>query len=308
MAPANLEKNPENQKGKADESEQTTVQYLMETLQNLQRENETLKHDLLETRRAPSGKIGLILLAIGALALSGSVISASTVLAFIGLGLTFWGALFMFARPVRFVSNTLLDSTAVSVYPTIDRMIEDLGYKGKPVYISPFSKEAYLPEYLKGLREMIVFIPAEDFVAMPTIEEMAKKQFLLRNPKGICIAPPGYGLLSLLEKELKAEFTQIGIERLCNSLPTIVVKNLELAKEFEINAEKDLIHVKMIDSVYKNLYSADQNSSLHLIGCPLASAVAIALSKTTAKLVSIVKDAVSADLQTIEVWYRTLEA
>ena len=291
------------------ESEQATVQYLMKTLENLQKENEILKRDVLKSKRTPSGKIGFILLAIGALTLVGSVVNTSTVLAFIGLGLTFWGALFLFARPVKFVRGSLLDFTAISSYTTIDRITEDLNYKGKPIYIPPYPKEAYLPEYLKGLKEMIVFIPAEDVVAMPTIEEMAKKQFFLKNPKGICIVPPGYGLVSLFERELKTEFTQINLDELYDALPTIVVNNLELAKEFEINPEKDLIHIKIIDSVYKDLYSREQGfKSIHSVGCPLTSAIACALAKTTGKLVAIVKDLISPDSKTIEVWYQTLEA
>lgn len=291
------------------ESEQATVQYLMKTLENLQKENEILKRDLLKSKRTPTGKIGFILLAIGALTLTGSVVNTSTVLAFIGLGLTFWGALFLFARPVKFVKSTLLDSTAISSYTTIDRMIRDLNYKGKPIYIPPYPKEAYLPEYLKGLKEMIVFIPAEDIVAMPTIEEMAKKQFILENPKGICIAPPGYGLVSLFERELKTEFTQINLDELYDALPTIIVNNLELAKEFEINPEEKLIHAKIINSVYNDLYANEQSiKSVHSIGCPLTSAIACALAKTTGKLVAIVRDAISPDSKTIEVWYQTLEA
>ncbi len=291
------------------ESEQATVQYLMETLGNLQKENEILKREVLKSGRKPSGKIGFVLLISGTLTLVGSVVTTSTVLAFIGLGLTFWGALFLFARPVKFVRGSLLDSTAISSYTTIDRIVQDLNYKGKPIYIPPYPKEAYLPEYLKGLKEMIVFIPAEDVVTMPTIEEMAKKQFLLKNPKGICIAPPGYGLVNLFERELKAEFTEISLDELCNALPTIIVNNLELAKEFKMSPEKDLIHVKIIDSVYKDLYSAEQSiKSIHSIGCPLASAIACAVAKTTAKLVAIVKNLISPDSEIIEVWYQTLEA
>jgi len=309
MASPKFNDKSKNNEKNDKESEQATVQYLMKTLENLQKENEILKRDVLKSKQTPSGKIGFILLAIGALTLVGSVVNTSTVLAFIGLGLTFWGALFLFARPIKFVRGSLLDSTAISSYTTIDRITEDLNYKGKPIYIPPYPKEAYLPEYLKGLKEMIVFIPAEDVIAMPTIEEMAKKQFLLKNPKGICIAPPGYGLLSLFERELKTEFTQINLDELYDALPTIIVNNLQLAKVFEINPEKDLIHIKIIDSVYKDLYSREQGfKSIHSVGCPLTSAIACALAKTTGKLVAIIKDMISPDSKTIEVWYQTLEA
>jgi hypothetical protein len=188
-------------------------------------------------------------------------------------------------------------------------MLQDLNYKGKPIYIPPYPKEAYLPEYLKGLKEMIVFIPAEKIVALPTIEEMIKKQFLLTNPKGICIAPPGYGLVDLFERELKTTFTQINLEQLYGSLPTIIVNNLELAKELKMNHRNSLIHLKMIDSAYKDLYAKKQGfKSIHQIGCPLTSAIACALAKTTGKLITIAKNKVSPDLKTIEVWYQTLEA
>jgi len=307
--PSKINDKSKNKEKTDKKSEQATVQYLMETLENLQKETELLKREALKSKRTPSGKIGFILLAIGALTLAGSVIRTSTVLAFIGLGLTFWGALFLFARPIKFVRGTLLDSTAISSYTTIDRMIQDLDYKGKPIYVPPYPEEAYLPEYLKGLKEMIVFIPAKNLVTLPTIEEMAEKQFLVKNPKGICIAPPGYGITNLFQKELKADFTQINLERLISSLPTIIVKNLELTKEFEINPENNLIHIKIIDSAYKDLYSRKKGfKSIHSIGCPLTSAIACALAKTTAKPVIIVKNAISPDLKTIEVWYQTLEA
>jgi hypothetical protein len=291
------------------EPEKATVQYLIQTIENLQEENEMLKREVLKSTGAPSGKIGFALLIVGALILIGSVVNASTVLAFIGLGLTFWGALFLFARPIKFVKSILLDFTAISTYTTIDRMLQDLNYKGKPIYIPPYPKEAYLPEYLKGLKEMIVFIPAEKIVALPTIEEMIKKQFLLTNPKGICIAPPGYGLVDLFERELKTTFTQINLEQLYGSLPTIIVNNLELAKELKMNHRNSLIHLKMIDSAYKDLYAKKQGfKSIHQIGCPLTSAIACALAKTTGKLITIAKNKVSPDLKTIEVWYQTLEA
>ena len=293
----------------SEKPEPDTVQYLLQAVKTLQKENELLKRDLSKSRRTPTAKIGLAFLILGALALGGSYVATSTVLAFTGLGLAFWGALFLFARPVRFVRGSLLDSTAISSYTTIDRIIEDLGYKGKPVYIPPYPKEAYLPEYLKSLKEMVIFIPAEDVVVAPTIEEMAKKQFLLRNPKGICIAPPGYGLVDLFEKELKAEFTEINLDTLCNNLPTVIVNDLELAKEVELGSEDNLIHLKMVDSIYKELFQPEHDlKSIHTIGCPLTSAIACALAKSTAKLVTLVRDSVSQDFRAIEVWYQTLEA
>jgi hypothetical protein len=317
-SPRNSKKEKQNSSAEAKWSERAradpvTVQYLVQTLQELQSEHEALKQELLKSRRIPSGKIGVALLITGSLVLAESVFASSPTLAFIGLGLTFWGALFLFARPIKFVRSSLLDSTAVALYTTIDRMVQDLGYKAKSIYVPPYPKEAYLPEYLKGLKEMVVFIPAEDSATMPTLEEMAKQQFLLKNPKGICITPPGFGLSSVIENELRAGFPHIAralnIENLYDSLPKVVTGSLGLAKTFEIKPENELIHVRITGSVHSSLYSREQNlKSIHFLGCPLTSAVACALAKATGKLVTIAKDNVSYDLQTIDVWYQTLEA
>ena len=307
MTPPKFKENSKKKGKTRKESEPTKVQSLVETLQLLKNENEALKQELLRYRRLPSSKTGFTLLIIGTLVLVASFVATSTVLAFIGLSLTFWGALFLFAKPIKFVRSTLLDSTALSSYTTLDRITEDLNYKGKPIYIPPYPKEAYLPEYLKGLKEMVIFIPAEDVTTVPTIEEMAKKQFLVENPEGICVMPPGSGLVSLFEKELRAEFTKIDLAGY-NSLPTVIVNNLELASNFEIDTEKELVHVEITDSVYKNLYSKEHKlKSVHSVGCPLTSAVACALAKTTGKLVTIAKINISPDLKSIDVWYQTVE-
>jgi hypothetical protein len=290
-------------------------------IQRLRNENEALKQELMKTKRTPSGKIGFALLLAGALTLSYSFVTSSSTLAFIGLGLTFWGALFLFAKPIRFVKGSLLDSTVISFYTTIDRMIEDLKYEGKGIYIPAYPKEAYLPEHLKGLKEMVIFIPAQDTVMIPTIEELAKKQLLVKNPKGICITPPGSGLVSLFENELtppgsglvsflglKVDFSKFDLDSLSNSLSKVITENLGLARNFEMTIQNSLVHVRISDSVYKGLYSREHGlKSIHTIGCPLTSAIACALAKTTGKLVTIDKDEVSPDGQTVQVWYHFIE-
>jgi hypothetical protein len=107
---------------------------------------------------------------------------------------------------------------------------------------------------------------------------------------------------------LRTDFTKLDLDGLYNSLPTVIMNNLELASGFEMDAEKEHIHVKIIDSVYKDLYSLEHKlKSVHSVGCPLTSAVACAIAKTTGKLVTITKSRISPDLKTIEVWYQTLE-
>jgi len=241
------------------------------------------------------------------LALISSILNNSNILAFIGLGLTFWGVLFFFVRPVRYVQSSLLDSTAISTYKTIDRIIKDLKFKGKSYYIPPYPKEVYLPDYLKGLEDPVVFISA-DAGGMPSIEELAKSKFILKNPKGICVAPPGIGLLAQFEREIRKDIAKLQLTELCETLPPIIVESLQLAKEIEMKIEDNQIYVKILDSTYKNLYRLEENlKSVHLLGCPLASAIACSLAKASGKMVTIQRDNVSIDAQTIEVWYHAVE-
>lgn len=259
-------------------------------------------------RGGPVGRIGIPLLITGSASLIASVLVSSSVLAFIGLGLTFWGALFFFVRPIKFVRGTLLDSTAISAYQTVDRIISDFEYEGKALYIPPYPSDVYLPEHLKGLKEMIVLISSGGSVTTPPIEELVKEPFILKNPEGICITPPGIGITRLLEEELRMDFTKVNLEDLADTLLTLVVTNLELATNVEVRNEGDGFHVKIEDCAFQNLYSPTHGlRSIHLLGGPLASAIACAISKATGKAVTITKDVASSDLKTIELWYQTLK-
>jgi hypothetical protein len=285
-------------------SELATVEYLMETVKQLQTENEILKLELKKFKGIPSVKIGLAFTIPGILALFFSVIKNSNILAFIGLSLTFWGALFFFIKPVKYVQSSLLHSTATAAYKTIDRILRDLKIKGKGYYIPPYPKDVYLPDYLKGLKDPVVFISAGEG-GMPSIEELAKSKFMLENPNGICVAPPGLGLLEQFERELKKDLAKLKLTELSETLPPLIVENLGLAKEMEINVKDNHVYIKILDSTYKNLYAAEENlKSIHTLGCPLISAIACALAKASGKTVTIQGIKVSPDKQTTEVWYR----
>lgn len=294
-----------NAKKEDKKAELMTTKYLVEALKQMQAEVENLKLEIRSIRRIPSGKIGMAFIIPGVLALVFSILNNSNVLAFIGLSLTFWGALFFFVRPIRYVQSSLLDSTAISTYTTLDRIVKDLKFHGKSYYIPPYPKGVYLPEYLKGLKETVVFISADES-GMPSVEELAKSKFLLKNPNGICVAPPGLGLLTQFENELRRDLTGFQLNELCENLPQLIVESLQLAKDVEIREEENnCVYLKLLDSTYKGVYTKDENLvSVHFLGCPLVSAIACAIAKVTGKIVTIQKDKISQDGQTIEVWYR----
>jgi len=266
-----------------------------------ERKKEAPKLEVPKYKREPSNVIGYILLFFGAISLMVSVIYVSSILAFIGLGLTFWGALLLFVRPIKLVKANLLDSTAISSLTTINRMIEDLKYKGKAIYLPP--------KYLKELKGGTVFLPYKKEIIIPPVEEVAKEKVFLKNPNGISLTPPGLSLANLYEKELGKDFATLNLNYLQNNLPKLFVEDLEIAEDLEINVEGDMIQVKISGSVYKNFCEEARklSSICGSLGCPLCSSIAIALARATGRPIIIKKTNLSKDNKTIEVYYQMIE-
>ena len=302
------DKSKTTKEGKDKSTELTATRDLIETISQLQADVKNLKLELKKIRSIPSGKISLVFTVPGVLSLIFSVIENSQILAFIGLGLTFWGALFFFVRPIRYVESSLLDSSAISSYSTLYRIIKGLKYRGKGYYIPLYPKEVHFLGDPVGAKDTIAFISADRDTNMPSIDEIAKSKFLLQNPKGICVAPPGLGLLTQFEKKLKGGNKKIQLDDLCEVLPQLIVDDFQLAREIEMKTEENQIYIRIFDSVFKNLYGGRANlKSVHLLGCPLTSAIACAITKTTGKIITIDKDMISSDGETIKVWCRTIE-
>jgi hypothetical protein len=282
-------------------AELDSTKQIAATLDQLQEEVKSLRLQLQALNRKSSSRIGIVFAVPGILSLAFSVITGSQVLAFIGLGLTFWGALFFLVRPIAYVRGSILGITSVTLYSTIDRMIKDLNYKGNGLYVPPYPRDVYLPEHLKGLKESIVFISADANSGPPSVEEIASSKFMTKKPRGICITAPGSGLVDQFEKMLRTDLTKMNLEDLCAGLPQIILENFQLAKEIEMKTENGRVILKTIDSVFKNLYMEECPRSVRLLGCPLVSAVASALGKATGKATFIESVNTSPDIQTIEV-------
>jgi len=246
-------------------------------------------------------------LVVGLLALVFSLYSEYQILALIGLGFIFWGALFLLVNPVGLVEGRLLYNTSLSTYNTIDRMISDFKYKGRGYYIPPYPKDVYLPEYLKGLKDPVVFVSATNDSEMPPFEVIAKGKFISEDPKGMLLAPPGAGILAQIEEKFNMDFTKVNFNELCMLMPRFILEDFNLAKEMEMRMEpnENQVYLRIFDSLYKNLYGLQADlKSVSLLGCPIVSAVACALAKASGKTVTIQKQQVSPDGLTIEVWYR----
>jgi len=253
-------------------------------------------------------RVAIVFLFSGVFSLIFSVFYGSQIMAFIGLGLVLWGVLFLLLRPGKCVESSLLESTAASEYSTIDRIIKDFKYQGKGYYIPPYPKDARLPEHLKGLKDMVVFLSAENDAGTPSIEDMVEGRFLLVKSKGALVTPPGLGLLTQIEKQLPRDFTAMDLGELCEVLSRFFAEDFNMAKAVEMNLLENEANLKLSESLYQSFYQAENPyRSISLLGCPIASAVACALAKASGKIVAIQKQTSSPDGLTIEVWYRFLQ-
>jgi len=245
--------------------------------------------------------IGYILLLFGTLSLIFSTFYEHVTLAFIGLGLTFWGALLLYIKPTKYVKTSLLDSTALSSLTTTSQIITDLNYKGKAIYLPA--------RYLKKTKGEKVFIPSKKSLVIPPVEELAREKVFLKNPKGICLTPPGLDLVNLYENELRKDFAKVDLNYLQNNLPKLFIEDLEIAEDLEINIRDNMIRVRIAESIYKNLCKEARKlpNICNSIGCPLCSSIAIALTRAAGKPVIIEKNIISEDGKIIEAQYRIIE-
>jgi len=252
-------------------------------------------------KRGLPEKVAYTLLLTGTLALVVSILYSSSTLAFIGLGLTFWGALLLFVRPTKYVKASLVDSTAVSSLTSLNQIITELNFKGKAVYLPP--------KHLKETKGGTLFIPSKKELTIPPAEKAAEEKVFLRNPKGIRLTPPGLGLANLYEKELRKNFTKVNLNYLQNNLPKLFIEDLEIAEDFEMNIEDNKIHVKITGSIYNDLCNEVRklSNTCSSFGCPLCSSIAVALTRATGKPVLVENIEVSDDDKTIEAHYRLIE-
>ncbi len=253
------------------------------------------------------GRLGFALVFSGVLILAVAFYSSSTILTFIGLSFSFWGMLFFFIKPARYVRASALSSTAISMYETVDRIADDLGHSGKVFTVPPYPEDVYLPDHLRGLKEMLVLLSAEEEPTMPTIEEIASRKFLLENRKSVSITPPGLGIMRMLEDEVGMDFAKTDSEDLLEVISKFIINDFELARNVEVYEEGDVTQIRIEDSIFKKLYSRESRlKSVHRLGCPLANAIACTLSKASGKVVETTKIRVSEDLKTIDMWCRVI--
>jgi len=230
--------------------------------------------------------LNLILFLAGILSFTISILWNSVVIALIGLGLIFWGALLHYIRPGKYISQAFLDATTLPSLVNLNQLITELNYMGKAVYLPP--------KYLKDVTASKVYIGAKPGKEPLPVKEIHEKEdgILLKNPAGILIIPPGVELANLFESKLGTSFTKVDLQYFEKSIPRLLIETLMIAQSVDIRIENNRVHLKLEGSAYKDMCDRTRRFSKISanLGCPLCSALACLLAKVTGKLVAIERE------------------
>jgi hypothetical protein len=248
----------------------------------------------------PAKLVPPMLFLAGVLALTFSIIHTSSILAFIGLGLVFWGAILYYIRPEKYVKEILLDATTLSSLANLSQII--IGYKGKAVYLPP--------RYFGDIESSKVYISAKKNKKLPLPEEMQEEgKVFLKNPEGMVLTPPGVELSRLFEKTLGTSFTKVDLRYLEKNIPKLLIEKLEIAQNVQVKTENSRVHVKIEGPIYQNICNEAKKLSniCGNLGCPLSSAIACALAKATGNPITIESEEQSHDGKTTKIQYSIQE-
>jgi hypothetical protein len=277
------------------------AEQLLQPIQDVQRsdlQTEQLLNEsqLVRKQRRNTTILGCFLLALGLAALAAAIIFVSSILSFIGLGLTLWGTLTFFIQPKNYVKSDLMNATAISSLKTIDHMMLGLGYREKGVYMSEHDSD-----------KAVVFVPAEPFSKIPELSGFEKDKTFLNDPSGLLIPPPGLALAGLIEKKLGFKLKNCGVDALAEALPKVLVEDLEIVKDVEIEVKGDSVRFKLYDSIYADFCSEIRETSRRCgLGCPMCSALASILALATGKPVLYEEDRTSKDHRLTESVYQLI--
>jgi len=243
----------------------------------------------------------ITMLSVGAILLALSTNFSSMIFAFVGLSLVFWGGLLLYIRPQDYVKKSLLNETVSPLLANLDKILTEVAYKGSAVYLPP--------KYFKDTKTSKIYMSREENARLPALEEIRRRenQFLIENPEGILLTPPGAELTKMLEEKLGKNFSDVTLEYLQQKLPEVFEK-IEIAEYLQIKIENNRVSTKITNSVFKELCKATNPSKMYItIGCPVCSAIACALAECSGRPVVIEETRWTEDTRIIETSYRILE-
>jgi hypothetical protein len=239
-----------------------------------------------------------VLLLTGATAFITSIIYASQIVAFIGLGLIFWGITFAYIRSEEYVQKDLMEAAVLSENPPLTQTFTNLGFKGSAIYLPP--------KYLQDISESKVYISKDEQITLPATEHAQNRVSnpLTKIPSGLFLTPPGAELAKLFETNLGTNFTRVDMQFLQQNMPRLLTETLEIMQSFEIEQDDREIWVTARNLHVKAL--AVENESFSL-GSILSSAIACVLAKSLGEPIILKNQSINEKDKSVKIEYGILK-
>lgn len=233
--------------------------------------------------------LGLTILVIGLIFVVLSIVYSSSPSAFAGLGLTFWGLILLYIRCEEYVKQDVMRATVTGILKSMNDMMSF--FKGRAVYLPP--------KYLKNPQgSKVLLLKPSEKVPIP-------EQMFSLNPQ-MLITPLGGDLAKLIEEKM-GKGGVIDIEMVKEKLPTVIVEELEFAREVGIDVVDECVLVNIQYPFYVRMLKDIKSlpNVFNALDCPLSSAIACILAKTTGK--PIVIRQISNEGENIKIEYNLIE-
>lgn len=252
----------------------------IETINILEKQNIKLQDELRNIKGKPQGQISYILFTLGLIFLALAFVHTHAISAFIGIALTFWGALLLYIRPTKFIRQEILATSIVEPLIHINRILNELDYQGTPTYISPGT--------LGSLQTVFLYIPKSGSLQKPNDEDIPGEKIFYDDPALIKITPSGFQLSKLLEADLHTNFNSVNMEYLNNNLGKAIVNGYELTKSFDMEYDTSSVQVTMKETIFDELIDLLNKEKTPIpVRDPITSAIACILALVTRNPVKI---------------------
>jgi len=262
----------------------------------------------VSARRTPNlrnEKLAASLLIIGGTTfLALSIVYDSSILAFVGLGTLFWGLILTYIGNKEYVRKILLETSTSSQLAIINEVIQETDYAGNAIFFPPTYFN--IPETYKA------YIQKDKNSRLPTLRTIYREDpryfvKFIEKPPAMLITPPGAELVMLFEKKLKTKFSMMNLNDVEVSLPKLLVEDFEMVHYFEMNVEKEAIHVKIEESEYGNPKTDEQKTIYFSFLSPLTGAIACVLSTVLNKPVMVTEQKTIPHDEALIIKYRIIE-
>lgn len=247
----------------------------------------------------PINNIPYILLAAGLIFLCLALLHNHNVSALIGIALTFWGAVLLYAGKSEYVNKDVFDNSFLGSNDSLSSFIDRMNYSGIPTYTSPKTLSTYSDVY--------IVITKSASQSLPSDEQLAQKKQFLEDPPSIILPPPGSKLLGYIQNEMEIDLFSTHIEELGKILETIIVNKLEMSREINVENKGQIISLQLKDSIFNTITSSIKNDEiLRYFGDPLTSLIACIIVLATHRNTRIKSIDINNEENSIKIDYELL--